>query len=150
MSSAEFTDPSNQIGTSVHIQGDVYCDADLVVSGHVEGNVSAVNHEIVVGGQVDGDLRARVLVIAGRVHGNVYASERVELHPGCRVAGDLVSPRIALHEGALLSGSVRMANPASEPARRESEPRPGRPSEAVSSNGWSDGPRPGLSALPFR
>ncbi len=150
MSSHESTDATNQIGTSVHVQGDVQCQEDLVVGGHVAGNVSAPDHEIVVGGQVDGDLRARVLVIAGRVHGDVFASERVELHPGCRVEGSLVAPRIAVHDGAMLSGAVRMANPALEPASLEPATRPEPPSEEASANGWSAAPRPGRSALPFR
>lgn len=146
----EFTHPTNQIGTSVHVQGDVLCGEDLIVSGTVEGNLSAPGHEIVVGGEVRGDLRGRVLVIAGRVCGNVYASERVELHPGCCVEGDLVAPQIAVHEGALLSGSVRMGDPSLEPAPLKDLPRAEPPSETASANGWNDSPRPGLSALPFR
>ena len=150
MSSDEFKSRMHQIGTSVHVRGDVQCDHDLVVNGHVEGNVSAVTQEIVVGGQIAGDLRARVVLISGRVHGDVHASERITLQPGCRVEGDLVAPRIVLHEGALLSGAVRMPTPAlraasCEPARRATR----RPRPSLSKHA-GDEVRPTLSALPFR
>jgi len=64
------------IGKTGKLKGDISCDV-CSVSGEVKGNVSASDHiEVLVGGKVDGDLRApKVLVEEGAVfNGNCSMS----------------------------------------------------------------------------
>jgi cytoskeletal protein CcmA (bactofilin family) len=46
--------------------------------------------------------RARSIVIQGRVDGNMYGLERVELQKSAIFVGDIFTPRIAIEDGAVL------------------------------------------------
>jgi cytoskeletal protein CcmA (bactofilin family) len=45
-------------------------------------------------------------VIQGRVDGNLYGLERVDLKKSAVLVGDICTPRVAIEEGASLKGSV--------------------------------------------
>ncbi len=68
-------------------------------------SIVAAGTRITGGIEIDGVLR-----IAGRVNGNIRADELVVLRTGCTVQGNIVTPRIAVEEGATLNGNLRMAN----------------------------------------
>src|SRR5207247_9133488 len=66
-------------------------------------------------------LYATAIVIAGDVHGHVYAKERVEIAPTVRLNGDIAAPRITIADGAHFKGSVDMER-AAETARKTPAP----------------------------
>jgi cytoskeletal protein CcmA (bactofilin family) len=53
-----------------------------------------------------GNVTADVLVIKGRVDGNVSARFKLELRPTAQVTGNLSSPLIALGQGAVVRGAI--------------------------------------------
>jgi cytoskeletal protein CcmA (bactofilin family) len=57
---------------------------------------------------IEGDLHAQEAVIAGQVSGAIHARERVELQASAMVAGDILTPRISIIEGARITGEVKM------------------------------------------
>jgi cytoskeletal protein CcmA (bactofilin family) len=57
---------------------------------------------------VVGDLHTQEAVIAGQVSGGIHARERVELQATAVVNGDILTPRIAIVEGARVTGEVKM------------------------------------------
>jgi cytoskeletal protein CcmA (bactofilin family) len=64
-------------------------------------------------GVVEGELRAPVVIINGRVKGVVHAGERLELGPEARVEGDLHYAVVEMAAGAEVSGKlVHLAPPA--------------------------------------
>jgi cytoskeletal protein CcmA (bactofilin family) len=97
-----------QIGKSVVVKGELSGSEDLYVDGHVEGTISLKNHSLTVGpnGQVKASVEAKVLVVQGKLEGNVQASERVELRKSAIVTGDVSTQRISIEEGAYLKGKV--------------------------------------------
>ena len=46
------------------------------------------------------------ILVAGRVEGNVRGTQRVELHNGADVHGDIAYAQIGIEHGARLSGSL--------------------------------------------
>ena len=44
------------------------------------------------------------MIVAGKVSGNIHAQDRVELHAGCFVQGDLKYVSIAVEHGARVQG----------------------------------------------
>jgi cytoskeletal protein CcmA (bactofilin family) len=99
------------VGSSVVIKGELLAREDVVIAGRVEGTISVEGHLVVVepGGHVSADVVAKGIVIAGTVTGSVVAEERIELRSTARVEGELSAPRIAIAEGATLSGRVETA-----------------------------------------
>ena len=57
---------------------------------------------------VEGDLHTKECVIGGQVKGTIHASERVELQATAVIDGDIMTQRIAILEGARVTGEVRM------------------------------------------
>jgi cytoskeletal protein CcmA (bactofilin family) len=75
----------------------------------VIGNIEATQDQpitVVVGqeGEVQGDVSASRVIVAGRVSGNIDAYERVEMHASALVQGDVKYGSIAVEHGARLLG----------------------------------------------
>lgn len=120
------------IGKSTTVHGRVVADTGLRIDGTVIGDIEAHHASgisIALGrtGKVFGDIHADRVLIAGQVDGNIYASERVELHAGARVNGDVTYDQLGIEEGAVISGlmiskSGREPNGPHEPSMLVSNP----------------------------
>jgi cytoskeletal protein CcmA (bactofilin family) len=100
------------IGKSISIHGDLTGDEDLVLEGTVEGKVSLPNNELTIGanGLIPADVNAKSVIVIGHVRGNVNGTERVEIQASGVVEGDVRTPRLIVAEGAVLNGSILMAD----------------------------------------
>ncbi|MCL2179335.1 MAG: polymer-forming cytoskeletal protein [Proteobacteria bacterium] len=97
------------IGSSIIIDGEISGDEDLVIQGTVKGRISLKESLYVESsGIVEADIDTQNVEIAGRVTGNIVASDKVELKADCRVIGDIKSPRILIADGAAFKGNVDM------------------------------------------
>jgi cytoskeletal protein CcmA (bactofilin family) len=98
------------IGRSIQINGDVKGDEDLVIEGDVSGTVELRNHSLTVGkeGKVKANVYARSITVDGTTEGDMFASERIAVRATANVRGNLISPRVALEDGARFKGSIEM------------------------------------------
>ncbi len=98
--------PATIRGDAVFI-GNVEGQENFVVHGQVRGD-SDVHGVLMLGPSCDwhGNIVANVVVVKGRVTGNITARSKVELRATARVKGDLRSPLIAVAEGAVVQGRV--------------------------------------------
>jgi cytoskeletal protein CcmA (bactofilin family) len=97
------------IGSSIVIDGEISGDEDLVIQGTVKGKISLRESLFVEGsGVVEADIETQNVEIAGRVTGNIHATDKVELKADCRVVGDVKAPRILIADGASFKGNVDM------------------------------------------
>ena len=99
------------LGASLRVTGNLFADEDLVIQGQVEGSVLHTR-SLTIGaqGRIQGEIRARRIVVQGSVDGNLYALESVTLQSGSTVRGDVFAPKVAIDEGARLSGRIDMDN----------------------------------------
>jgi cytoskeletal protein CcmA (bactofilin family) len=98
------------IGKSVVIKGELNGSEDLTIEGHVEGKIELKDHVLTIGpnGKIKAQVFAKSVIVLGEVHGNVTASEKVDIRDNGSVDGDIISPRVAIAEGAHFRGSVDM------------------------------------------
>ncbi len=97
------------IGSSIIIDGEISGDEALVVQGTVKGKISLKENLFVEGsGVVEADIETQNVEVAGKVTGNIVASDKVELKTDCRVVGDIKAPRILIADGASFKGNVDM------------------------------------------
>lgn len=98
------------IGASITIRGDVTAAESLVVQGIVEGTLDMRDHDLIVGqsGQVVANVAAREIRIEGEVTGDLYGTQKVTVAKDGLVAGNIVSPRVTLEDGAVFKGSIDM------------------------------------------
>lgn len=106
------------IGKSVMVKGDVICSENLTIDGQVEGTIEVGDHGLTigVGASIKADLIAKTITIGGAITGNVTARERVELRATGSVNGDIVTPRFAMADGAVLRGRVATTDGKVSPA----------------------------------
>jgi len=109
-----------QIGKSVVIKGELSGSEDLYVDGHVEGSISLKDNGLTIGpnGQVKASVESKVIVVQGKLEGNVQASDRVESRKSAIVTGDITTQRISIEEGAYLKGKVDIQGKAEKAAGR--------------------------------
>jgi cytoskeletal protein CcmA (bactofilin family) len=101
--------PFSIIASDMTVIGDLETEGVVRVEGRVKGTVRVGSQVLVASGAViEGDLHTQEAVIAGQVSGAIHARERVELQATAMVAGDILTPRISIIEGAKVSGEVKM------------------------------------------
>ena len=103
--------PLSIVAHDLTVTGDLEAEGVVKVEGRVKGTIRAGSQILVAPGSfVEGDLHTKECVIGGQVKGTIRASERVELQ-----ASAIMTQRIAILEGARVSGEVRMDGDASTP-----------------------------------
>jgi cytoskeletal protein CcmA (bactofilin family) len=112
------------IGKSVVIKGELNGSEDLTIEGHVEGTIQLRDHVLTIGpnGKIKAQVFAKSVIVLGEVTGNVTASEKVDIRDNGSVDGDIVSPRVAIAEGAHFRGSVDMQRKGAEKAQPAAKP----------------------------
>ena len=98
------------IGKSVVIKGELSASEDLTIEGQVEGKVDLRQNTLTIGtnARITAQVSAKVVIVMGRVHGNISATEKVDIRDNGSVDGDLSAPRVAIAEGAHFRGSIDM------------------------------------------
>jgi len=102
------------IGSGMRVVGDITADGVVKVEGTVVGTIRAGRQVLVAkGGEVEGDIVTREVIIGGEVRGTVLADERAEIQTGSTVHGDVTCKRLLVQEGGEVNGVVRMGERAS-------------------------------------
>ena len=96
------------VGKSVVIKGALHGSEDLTIEGQVEGTIRA-------------QVVAKALVVLGAVNDTIAVPEKGDIRGGGTVDGDIVSPRVAIAEGARFCGRVAMPR-TSVPPRQAQQP----------------------------
>jgi cytoskeletal protein CcmA (bactofilin family) len=98
------------IGSGLKIQGEITGDSDLIIEGEAHGRIRMVNGRVTVApkGRVNADIEAVEISVEGFVQGGLKASDKVRLGPASQVQGSVMTPRIAIEDGARLRGKVEM------------------------------------------
>jgi cytoskeletal protein CcmA (bactofilin family) len=99
------------IGPQVVIRGDLQFSGGLYVEGRIVGKVIAQDGEratitLAENGSIEGEVRAPVVILNGRLDGDVYASERIELAAKARVTGNVHYQVVEMLAGSVLTGRL--------------------------------------------
>ena len=98
------------IGKSVIIKGELSGSEDLTIEGHVDGKIELRQHVLTIGpnGKIKAQVFAKSVVVMGEVHGNIAATDKINIRENGSVDGDIAAPRVAIAEGAHFRGSIDM------------------------------------------
>lgn len=105
--------PATLISEGCKIEGRVSGAGEFLVNGEVEG-------ECEIGGTLTlakngvwrGTIKARNVVVAGHVDGDIVAEGKVEITDSARITGTVTGEAIAVAEGAVVEGSMKTTGPA--------------------------------------
>ncbi|HEX7081130.1 MAG TPA: polymer-forming cytoskeletal protein [Gammaproteobacteria bacterium] len=119
--------PTTFIAPSTKIVGTITGGGPYVFCGTVEGDCDIDGPvTLAAGGRWKGTMRATDVIVSGEVDGDVVARQRVEISGTARVTGSLSGHSIAVAEGAVIEGEIKVmsgAEPLAFEEKRRTETR---------------------------
>ncbi len=99
----------------VELEGRLKASSGMVrLNSHFKGEITSEG-TVVIGerGEVEATIQAKVVSIAGKVKGNVHATERLEIKENGVVLGDIHTPQLTVDPGGYFEGQCQMPSPES-------------------------------------
>nr|WP_281417032.1 polymer-forming cytoskeletal protein [Kistimonas asteriae] len=105
---ARNSDATTLISHGTEIHGDVRFHGSMHVEGRIVGDVVSDDGvlRLAEAGSIEGDIHAPNVVVNGKVKGNVYATERLELAAKAEISGNVHYALIEMVMGAQVNGSL--------------------------------------------
>lgn len=98
------------IGSRVVIKGDISGQDSVRIMGKVNGKIS-LNEDLTIeeSGNLESEsIRARNMIVSGRVNGSIVTQDKLHLRPTAHVTGNIDNPRLVVEDGAIFKGSCEM------------------------------------------
>jgi len=97
------------VGHGAKLEGTVVSAGSLRIDGQVKGQINA-DGDVMLSpqSQVEADIRAQNVAVAGRFKGNILVKGRAEIAKGGRVEGNITSKTLVIEEGATFQGQSVM------------------------------------------
>ena len=130
------------LGKSVMVKGQIFSREDLTIDGEVEGTVELQENRLTVGpnGRVQATVKAREIVVLGTIHGNVEATDKIDIRKEAKLVGDIKTQRIVIEDGAYFKGSIDITKPdVAKPPAPKPQPAPAASAPATATLGTSAG-----------
>ena len=101
--------PRAYLDAGSKISGKLSFDGPIRIDGQVDGEIIGKD-SITIGESavVTAQIKAASIIVAGKVSGDITAIQRIEIRPSAKVMGNLTSPVLVVHEGALFEGHCSM------------------------------------------
>ncbi len=134
----------NVLSSDVDIKGTVKFTNDLVVDGKIEGEIqSQGNLTVGENARLKAEINTATVVVYGKVHGNITATDRVELKASAEIIGDIKAKSLSIEAGAIFVGKSTVGTPANAPAGTPTA-APGMPPlvKIIGSPGAPEAPKP--------
>ncbi|HXL26454.1 MAG TPA: polymer-forming cytoskeletal protein [Chthoniobacterales bacterium] len=96
----------NLLSKDVEIKGSLKFANEFTFDGKIEGEISSGDGILTIGesGDVRGEIKAKSVIVMGKVQGNITVAERCELRSRSALIGDLHASRLIIEEGATFVG----------------------------------------------
>lgn len=106
-----FSNNHTLISRATRVNGDLHFTGELQVEGRVTGNVYADDEKdaklvIADTGIIEGEVRVPVVIVNGKVLGNIHSSKHLELAAKANVTGTVHYSSIQMVKGSQLNGSM--------------------------------------------
>jgi len=108
----------NVLSSDVEIKGTIKFANDLVVDGKIEGEIfSDGNLTVGENARIKAEVKTATVIVYGKVHGNLTATERVELKASAEVVGDIKAKILSIEAGAIFIGKSTVGTSAQAPVQ---------------------------------
>jgi cytoskeletal protein CcmA (bactofilin family) len=99
------------LGSQTEFAGKLSFSGIVHLDGHFEGEIIS-RGTLVVGSDsiVHAQIHSNILKVSGEVHGDLTATEKIELFPPAKVFGHLKTPSLVIEEGVIFEGTCSMAS----------------------------------------
>lgn len=98
-----------RLGTDTVLKGTLKFRESVEISGRLEGKIIAEGFLYVSdGAEIRADIRARDIIVAGTVHGNIEATSRLEILATGRIYGNVRTAQFRVADGVIFEGKCEM------------------------------------------
>lgn len=103
--------PPTYIAPTARIVGTIAGRGVYVCCGTIEGDCEIDGMlTLAEGGRWKGTMKATDIIVGGIVEGDVFAQQRIEIARTARITGSLSGKSIAVAEGAIIEGAIKVAS----------------------------------------
>jgi cytoskeletal protein CcmA (bactofilin family) len=103
------------VGAGARLEGNVVSAGSLRIDGQVKGQINAEGDvELSPQSQVEADIRAQNVSVAGSFKGNLIVKGKAHLARGGRIEGNITSKTLVVEEGGMFHGQSVMDGSAPE------------------------------------
>ena len=124
---ATYLAPGTKIVGNLAGAGDYICCGDVEGDCKIDGTITLAE-----GCHWRGSIQATDIVLAGTVDGDITATGRVEIISSAKVAGSLCASSIVVAAGAVIEGSIKIAEIPSTASVARAAAKPDRASLEIS------------------
>ena len=107
---ANGTEITALLGKGTRFEGKLHFEGRVRIDGHFKGEIKSDDTLVIGdGAEVHAEIDvATVIIRGGVVHGNVRASQSIEIHAPGKLVGNIHSPSLFIERGVEFQGSCRM------------------------------------------
>ena len=126
----------NVLGSDVEIKGNIKFTGELTLDGKLDGEVHT-DGVLNLGDSavINGNITAQIVVVRGKVNGNITAKEKIEIKARAELFGDIRAAKLAIEEGVTFVGKTEVnpnkVSPTAMPPRTGEPPKAPEPAKAV-------------------
>ena len=112
------------LGQGASLEGNIVSAGSLRIDGQIKGQINA-DGDVALSpqSQVDADIKAENVTVAGKFRGNITVKGSAELTRGGRVDGNITCKTLIVQEGAIFQGQSIMDQQAAQ-ASQQAAPAP--------------------------
>ena len=99
----------NVLSSDVEFKGNLKFAGELTFEGKLEGEISSdgILH-LGETGVVNGNLNVGSIVVHGKINGNVFAKDKIEIKSKAEVFGDIRAAKLVIEEGVTFVGKTEI------------------------------------------
>ncbi len=100
---------STTLGRETVFKGTMKFSESLKIDGNFEGDIESSGFlYIEEGAMIKADIKVRAVVVGGIVHGNITASEKLEMLSTGQVYGNIRTAKLRIADGVVFDGKCEM------------------------------------------
>ncbi len=101
----------NKIVAGTKIHGEIETQGDIRIDGAIVGTMN-IQGKLVLGpkGTIEGEIKCKNAEIMGSINGEISVSELLSLKASAKLKGDIITNKISIEPGAVLTGTIKMDN----------------------------------------
>ena len=118
----------NVLTADVEIKGNLKFAGELTFDGKLEGEIQT-DGVLNLGDSatINGNINAQSVVVRGKINGNIYAKEKIEIKAKAELFGDIRATKLVVEEGVTFVGKTEVnpnkVTPTAPPARPGEAPK---------------------------
>lgn len=97
------------IDKGASFEGQLTFEGTVRIAGKFKGEIFTKDTLVVdAGAEIEAQIEADLVVISGKVKGNIFARRRVQMYPPAIFKGTVTTPSLKIEEGVVFEGATHM------------------------------------------